>query len=537
MQTKKKFGLALSALLAVSMLSGMTACSSTPIDAEYPSDPGFDSRSLVYWNTLNPEMWNLDCAHDPVIVEDNGTFYVFGTDNYGPFGYQIRKSTDLINWEYVGVAIPEFGDSNTVLAKGEAGESPLQEVYDYLAESSKFDCATLWAPEVYPAADGGYWLYGSWTTTFGSYRSIIFQCHADSVTGPYEYVDMIVFSNNELMDAGLGGINAIDAAVVEDPDGGLWLSYGSFSTGFAMIELDPETGLRKDGYTYDMIVNGEITADQYVGEHYMEIRNTEGSTLSYHADVPVYTGNIATEEYDESKWTTQSSYYLMGSNGSLSENYNMRVWKSEAVNGGYTSLNGLNGNKVSGSFSWREKAGQASIRYDYFCPGHNDMITTSAGVNLIVYHNRVTMNDASKHYLFLSMYDFNSNGDLVISPNRYAGESVRTVDPAEITGLTKGEYDMVKLKTTVLNNSGEATPVWCTEGVKFKKNGTISGAVSGSWKMYGDHYIYLEIDGAKYYGSVMPAWIEKNGGNGGLTISALSEEGTAIYFNMAFEKE
>ena len=530
MQTKKKFGLALSALLAASKLGGMTACSSTPIDAEYPSDPGFDSRSLVYWNTLNPEMWNLDCAHDPVIVEDNGTFYVFGTDNYGPFGYQIRKSTDLINWEYVGVAIPEFGDSNTVLAKGEAGESPLQEVYDYLAESSKFDCATLWAPEVYPAADGGYWLYGSWTTTFGSYRSIIFQCHADSVTGPYEYVDMIVFSNNELMDAGLGSINAIDAAVVEDPDGGLWLSYGSFSTGFAMIELDPETGLRKDGYTYDMIVNGEITADQYVGEHYMDIRNTEGSALSYHADVPVYTGDIASEEYDESKWTTQSSYYLMGSNGSLSENYNMRVWASDRPDRGYMAQPyGRMGQKVASSFSWRYGEDDLRVPYDFYVPGHNDLFTTRKGVDLVVYHNRTPYTSQGvprRHYLFLSLYALNSAGDLVMSPNRYAGEKLRRVAREELAGHS---FDYVQVGT------GNFDCAFAKPGVRLEEDGslTLNGEKLGEWKLYGEHYVAFTFDGLRYLGAAMPAWIEAQN-RAGITVSARGEDGLPFFLNESF---
>ncbi|MGN1235733.1 MAG: glycoside hydrolase family 43 protein [Christensenellaceae bacterium] len=536
MNMKKTWAIGLASVLAMTTVLALAGCGEPEASYEYPEKPDWNRKWFLQYNSGNPSAWDLELAHDPVMVEDEGTYYVFGTDNFGEFGYQIRKSTDLLNWTYVGVAIPNFGNSGTVLQKGEAGESPLQEVYDLLSQSSKFNCATLWAPEVYPAADGGWWLYGCWTTTFGSMRSVIFQCYAEEVTGPYEYVDTIIFSDTELPGAGLGRPNAIDASVFTDAEGRLWMSYGSWS-GFGMIELDPETGLRKDGYTYDMIVNGEIDAQQYTGGVYLTASATEGSVISYHENVPVYTGDISKEEYDESKWTTQSSYYLVGSNGSLSENYNMHCWKSSQPNTGYTSLNGKEGNQISGSFSWRTSKDDSSINFDFFCPGHSDMYTLSDGTNLMIYHDRIVANNAGNHYLMLSMYDFNSKGDLVLSPNRYANEKIRTIDPAEITALTKGKYDVVEIPYTATGDYKSAKAVWATEGVVFNKNGTISGAMEGTWKMYGDHYIYLEIYGTKYYGSVMPAWIEKNGGNGGLTISALSDKGEAIYFNMHFDKK
>ena len=55
-------------------------------------------------------------VHDPSVieVEENGqsVYYVFSTDNMGPqFGYQVRRSYDLIHWEYVGAAIAGYNEN------------------------------------------------------------------------------------------------------------------------------------------------------------------------------------------------------------------------------------------------------------------------------------------------------------------------------------------------------------------------------------------------------------------------------------------
>ncbi|MBO5526253.1 MAG: glycoside hydrolase family 43 protein [Clostridia bacterium] len=528
MKQKKTICLALSALMCLSIFSMLAACGEKEdsLSVTYPTGEGLSKKAVRVYNKGNPSKWNMECSHDPVVVEENGTYYSFGTDNFGPFGYQIRKSTDLMNWEYVGVAIPEFGQGGSVLEKGREGTSPLQEVYDILAEDAKFDCTTLWAPEVYPASDGGWWLYGSWTTTFGSSRSVIFQCHADNVAGPYTYTDTLVVS-------GKIGPNAIDASIFEDAEGKLWMSYGSFySDKFNVLELDKETGLRKDGYTYDDFLAGTINASAYRGAKLVDIKSSEGSVVTYHTDVPVYGGDI-TQGYDETLWKTENNYYLMCSNQALDRTYNMRTFKSSNPTRGYKSLDGSNGNKISGSFSWRYDKDDSSIGYDYFCPGHNDMFRTKEGVNCIAYHNRSQFGN-NNHYLFISMYDFNANGDLVVSPNRYVGESVRTIDAREIYQSSNGKWDMVAIPYSPANKGTDEKNY--ASQVVFKEDGTISGSATGTWQVYGDHYIYLVVNGTKYYGSIMPAYIEKCA-RGGLTISALDVNGTAIYFNMHFDAE
>jgi len=49
--------------------------------------------------------------------------------------------------------------------------------------------------------------------------------------------------------------NAIDPAVFTDGDGRMWMAFGSFWTGIKLIELDPATGMRKDGDTIRSIAS------------------------------------------------------------------------------------------------------------------------------------------------------------------------------------------------------------------------------------------------------------------------------------------
>lgn len=122
------------------------------VDTRFPSDPNFDA--LTGFNSTDKSQWGEAKAHDPSVIEDNGTYYVFSTDNDGGYGYQVRKSTDLIHWDWVGFAIENCGTS-TADAKSiyEEGNGALQEVYELLVED----------PEWGRTSTGSYDPNGTWT--------------------------------------------------------------------------------------------------------------------------------------------------------------------------------------------------------------------------------------------------------------------------------------------------------------------------------------------------------------------------------------
>jgi len=498
-------------------------------------------------------------SHDPTVIEvpegytaDGETYYYFSysTDNEAGYGVPVRASKDMINWDQLSMmAIPGFGkDASAVQKNCEAGTCALQEVYDVLSSYSKFSVWTLWAPDVVRAENGGYYLYGSWTDAFGSRRSVIFMCYSDNPTGPFEYKGIIVYSPSRTNDDKQA--NAIDPSIFYDTDGKMYMSYGSFSD-FRVIELDPATGLRKDGATFTVeemtssnrfYTEKDMTSDEYFGTRILKNTNIEGSVIEYFADVPVYSGDIA--DYSDDKLTYESNYYLMGSANSLSSDYNMRVFKSSTALGSYTSAyGGTLGTRISGNFTWfYEDESGSSIYLNHFAPGHNDLITTSRGENFIAYHNKVAGSEGSigDQYLQMGLIAFNSNGDMVMNPNRYNGESLRKITAEEITEVSDGSYRGVQLSSNSLSK------IYYSEEYTFNSNGTISGAYSGTWTLYGDNYVYIVIDGVEYYGVAMPSWCTqpdenntKKGykGNGGLVISAIGlngKEQKTLFLEMNF---
>ena len=316
--------------------------------------------------------------------------------------------------------------------------------------------------------------------------------------------------------------NAIDPQVLF-AEGRLWLVYGSYGLGLFLLELDPATGLRKDGLAYADLTSGKCTFGEYYGVN-LACGSLEGGVLHFEKDVPVC---------ENGKWSKRSYYYLMCSFGSLSSAYNMRCARSERPEGPYTDVNGNpvvcstdigTGNKMLGSFRWEGDP------VDYFCPGHNDIFTTSQGVRLIAYHCRTNYFIEKKlsrsnnfHYLYLSQYDFNSEGWPVMNPNRYAGEEIQDVTEDELLNITAGKFEAVVFR--------QGVDTLTAKRVILHRDGTMDGAFRGTWRMYGARYIAVETQGDVFLGVVMPAWIDHQGA-AGLSVTAMGRRsGMALIMN------
>ena len=82
----------------------------------YPKNPRFNKLQM---RSPDCRTWQEGCAHDPSLLEWQGNYYAYSTDTFGaPCGYQIRKSSDLLHWEYAGSAFPLEG-SAPAYKKGE----------------------------------------------------------------------------------------------------------------------------------------------------------------------------------------------------------------------------------------------------------------------------------------------------------------------------------------------------------------------------------------------------------------------------------
>ncbi|WP_062518925.1 arabinan endo-1,5-alpha-L-arabinosidase [Demequina silvatica] len=176
-----------------------------------------------------PSTWGARNSHDPTAVrDDDGVYWLFSTDADadGPLrasGAQIRRSTDLVSWEFVGCAL----DGVPGPARAHSGADG------------------LWAPDVVrvDTVDGPEWRMYYSASTFGSRTSAIGLAVAPHPRGPWTDRGIVVATDHER-----DGHNAIDAQLVVDGDRH-HLVYGSFFGGLHLFEVDPATGFALDAPT------------------------------------------------------------------------------------------------------------------------------------------------------------------------------------------------------------------------------------------------------------------------------------------------
>lgn len=157
-------------------------------------------------------------AHDPsTIVKCKDQYWVFSTGR----GLLSRHSPDLKHWTNGPAVFAHVPAWTTNTIKGNKG--------------------TFWAPDVFYLTNR-YLLYYA-VSSWGKRDSAIglaTNVTLDPADPGYHWVDCgPVIRTTEQND-----YNAIDPAVLQGPDGRLWLVFGSYWSGIKLIELNPQTGLR-----------------------------------------------------------------------------------------------------------------------------------------------------------------------------------------------------------------------------------------------------------------------------------------------------
>ena len=516
----------------------------------YPTDPGNQYDGTALDHSQSGDL--LGGCHDPSLieVEEDGApaYYIVSTG--WDHGNEIRRSTDLLTWEYLG----KTTESDSTIP---------QKVEDWIGGTNDSGFVQWWAPDIVAAPDGGYWLYTCCVsdalvnvdgTNYS--KACIILMESDTIEpGSFVYKGVLMQSCIPDGTEGAIDVNSIDPQIIYDTDGKMYMAYGSFGTGNWMLELDPKTGLRKDKmYKKDTFYSWQEVRDfrdeaveKYSNFLYGEEVSTEyyGSMISQGAmEAPVIARHDNVTVSDENGVIEEGKtyYYSMHSYNGLNVAYQMWGGRSESVWGRYTSVNGGSvynqapgnlaneGNMYMGSFTWKDKA-TGSKETDIVMPGHNDLFTTSSGLDLAAYITRTyTYNPSSAVFMSqLHQYYLNSFGDLCINPNRYGGEIDRSVSKEELFRFTDGgRFKLVALSNSSISGSGavQSVEVVLSEDGKISYNGT----QVGGWLMYGDGYIKLTFDSANvipgttvetvYYGVVRPAWLyEQN--RSGFTVTAM----------------
>lgn len=377
----------ISMLMVLALLTGIAGCSSKQNNEEslgkisFPENPKIEEQrdsSIV----LDKGNWGTLGAHDPSIYKDKDTYYAFSTDARvgGPAtpGIQVRKSKDLINWEFVGQALKGIPDEAKKWSKAQG----------------------IWAPDVTKVGDE-YYLYYS-TSSFGKNRSYIGLVKSKSIEGPWEDQG-VVLKTNQGEDR-----NAIDPNIIYDKDGQMWMSYGSFWSGIYIVKLDKNTGKPLNPNDKGKnIAKRNASVDGAI----------EGPYIIYNEE--------------------QKKYYLFVSYGSLSADYNVRVGRADNIEGPYLDSNGKDmtdtsstntdevGNKILGGYKFGDSEG-------WMAPGHNSVLNDN-GNYYIVHHVRTEKN---KDWFYLNVRKilWSEEGWPIVSPERYAGEKEQKIEEAALIG-------------------------------------------------------------------------------------------------------
>ncbi len=169
---------------------------------------------------LNPQLdGDISPVHDPCIIREGNTYYVFSTTLGDGAGAQIpwRHSKDLRHWEMGGYVLPG-------LPAWAVKEIP--------------ETKSIWAPDI-SYVNGQYLLYYA-CSAFGKNHSVIGL--ATNVTlnpssPSYHWQDRGLVLKSVHSD----NFNAIDPNHSVDSAGNHWLTFGSFWSGIKIVQLDPAT--------------------------------------------------------------------------------------------------------------------------------------------------------------------------------------------------------------------------------------------------------------------------------------------------------
>ena len=471
---------------------------------------------------------NRVSVHDPSIVWEpvSQTYYIFGSHRAS------AKTTDMMNW--TAFTAPWATATSTDATNSAALAEAIK--WSKLGSTSYSVDGNMWAPDVIWNKAMNKWCMYLSVNGDNWYSSIVLLT-SDNIEGPYLYQDFVVMSgfhsgtsykDTDLEKAigtqaslpsryavgnkwGNRYPNCIDPCVFYDENGKLWMSYGSWSGGIWMLELDENTGLRDYTIDYPLTGSGDgITIDPYFGK-----KIAGGFYVSGEASYIEYIGGY---------------YYLFVTYGGLAAGgvptdynnggYQMRVFRSENPDGPFIDSRNnsavfssylLNfgpkendnnrGENIFGAYtSW---GNQAKGNLGERSQGHNSIIAAEDGRTYLVYHTRF-QNWGESHQVRVHQVFQSKNGWLVVAPFEYTGEEVKSADIATTqqiaTDRIPGKYKLLiheyKLDHT---KKAAAEPV----DIELTTDGNITGKYTGTWKVEaGTSYVTLKI-GSTYYHGVM----------------------------------
>lgn len=314
-----------------------------------------DYVGIADWDKRS--QWNLANVHDPTVMKAaDGYYYMYQTDasygnaHEGHGHFHARRSKDLVNWEYLGATMqetPSWVKTKLNEIRKEQGLEPISNPsYGY------------WAPCARKVNDHLYRMYyaivvnnyiktgkttvtkiedenfdGSWTE-----RAFIGVMEtSDPASNNWQDKGFVICSSsdkgtnwsrkpkkdNKFTDwDGYFKFNAIDPSFIITPNGEHWLIYGSWHSGIAAVQLNPETGKtlatlpKSYGTAEEIAPYGKLIFTRTNGSRW---QGAEAPEIVYH----------------------DGYYYLFLAYDRLDVPYNTRVLRSKNITGPYSTLDGV----------------------------------------------------------------------------------------------------------------------------------------------------------------------------------------------------
>lgn len=541
---RRTFHTIVSCAVAVSLIAstlaafGNTSFTDTAMAATAPENATITAPSRV-------------SVHDPSIaVSKEGVYYAFGSH------LDAAKSTDMVNWKVFtnGYTTPDnklLGDLDQNL------KVPFAWAGSHDKDASNYN---IWAPDVfwnkdYVNADGtkgAYLMY--FCTSSTAFRSAIAFGVSQDIEGPYTYVDTLVYSGfsktsrtdtgskidtcytntniQKLIDDGTlqdgvneswfnpnsGGYytqyapNAIDPTVFEDKDGKLWMTYGSWSGGIFLLEIDPATGRAiYPGKNSD-------TEDTRIVDEYFGVRIAGGYTASGEGPYILY--DAETDYY----YLYVSYEYFQPTSG-----YNMRLFRSKSPEGPYLDAAGNNAAVTSKSGTPHNQIGiRVMGNYKFPChgrvlmsAGHNSALIDSDGERYLIYHQKFG-DGTFVHQIRVHQQFINEEGWPVTAVYENKGDKISKTgyDKSEIVG----DYYFI--------NHGlekQTTDYFLPENLVLSSDGKVSGAATGTWQEKdGTCYAKFVLDGETYSGVFFKQHTETGSSKNVMTFTAIGTNNKTI---------
>lgn len=455
----------------------------TPPDDNQPGTPVFvapdypdDYSPIAAWSQR--DRWNLANIHDPTVVFDGTYYYMYGTDaSYGNahvgFGhFPFRRSRDLVNWEFRGMAMratPAWVKDTLNNMRARVGLQPI--------ENPRFG---HWAPVVRRVGNRFRMYYsiiidnyiatglpqtpenfdGSWT----EHAFIGLMESTDLANNLWIDRGMVIhsvtdrgtnWSRASLNDwSGYFRFNAIDPTFIITPEGQHWLIYGSWHSGIAAVQLNPQTG---KPFRLNTIEDFGVRIARRENNDRNRWQALEGPEIMFNEQTGFYYLFLA---YDE-----------------LSIAYNTRVARSRSITGPFLGIDGAN--ITQGANAW------PMLTHPYQFRNHSGWVGFA--------HNAVFKRESTGEWFYVSQARLPPNtggnphsnaimmghvrrirwtpdGWPVVMPQRYAAVPDLPIKAQDLVGTWENinfEYRYQVMQTSQIIN--------------INADGTVTGAMTSRW--------------------------------------------------------